>query len=205
MTSQPDRVSVTDLGDKRRSRGGSEAGSVYQLKVKLLGTRPPVWRRLLVAADIRLSELHTVVQVAMGWHDSHLHSFEVGDERYGPKGMDLPMRDDHATRLGDIAGQGDRLRYEYDFGDSWEHDITVEKVLPRVSVPDCPTCVTGRRACPPEDVGGVSGYDNFVEAMSDPSHPDHDDMVEWYGEDFDPAAFDTEAVNRLLHRLSHRT
>lgn len=187
-------------GARKAPRG---AGLVYQLKVTLRDLRPPVWRRLLVPANTRLSELHDILQVAMGWTDSHLHQFEVGRRVIGvPDPEDWrEVENERRVRLADVAPRAQaRLRYEYDFGDSWQHDIMVEKVLPATPDDQLPACTGGRRACPPEDVGGVWGYAEFLEAISDPAHPEHDEMLEWGGEDFDPEAFDADAITAALRR-----
>jgi hypothetical protein len=181
-----------------------QAGTVYQLKVTLKGSRPPIWRRLLVRADTRLSKLHEILQVAMGWYDAHLHEFEVGPRRIGVPDRDswVEVEDERRVRLSDVApGERARFTYQYDFGDSWDHAILVEKVLPPVEGADCPTCLAGRRAAPPEDVGGVWRYGIFLDAIRDPAHPEHDELLEWVSRAFDPAAFDLDAVNAALRRL----
>jgi tetratricopeptide (TPR) repeat protein len=167
-------------------------GVVYQLKVTLKGTSPPIWRRLLVPADTRLSKLH-------------VHQFEVGRRCIGVPSPDDDWReveDERKIRLSEIAaGEKARFTYEYDFGDSWEHAILVEKVLPPEKGARYPACVGGRRACPPEDVGGVWGYETFLEAIADPTHEEREEMLEWVGGAFDPEAFDAEEVSRSLRRL----
>ncbi len=179
-------------------------GTLYQIKVTLRGTSPPVWRRLIVPADTRLSELHQILQAAMGWTDSHLHQFEVGRRVIGMPSPDdwQPVEDERKIELSEVAPAAkSRLRYEYDFGDSWEHDIVVEKVLSPEYAVAAPACVGGRRAGPPEDVGGVWGYEAFLEAIQDPSHPEHEERLEWVGGGFDPEAFDLAGVNADLRRL----
>lgn len=177
--------------------------SVHRLKITLTGIRPPIWRRVLVASDITLAGLHDVIQAAMGWYDSHLHEFEIGGQRYGNlshfAGEDPEMRNETLTRLATIAPNAkDRFGYMYDFGDSWQHDILVEAVLPPEPGASYPVCVTGKRACPPEDCGGVWGYVDLLEALADPANPDHADLTEWMGGPFDPAAFDLAECNRRL-------
>jgi hypothetical protein len=169
--------------------------------------RPAVLRRVQVPGELSLAGLHAVVQVAMGWTDSHLHEFDVDGARYG-----LPDPDWDAGEVGDEArvtlfrllGQGDRAGYVYDFGDGWTHRLTVEKVLAPEPGVSYPRCVSGRRACPPEDVGGPWGYDEFLAAMADPAHPEHEQYREWLGEPFDPAAFDLTEVNAALAELAWR-
>ena len=180
------------------------ADAVYQLKVTLKGSRPPIWRRLLVRADTRLAKLHDILQVAMGWTDDHLHQFEVGGRRIGVPRRDgwAEVEDERRVRLGEVApGERARFTYEYDFGDSWEHQIVVEKVRPTEPGAAYPVCLAGRRAGPPEDVGGVWRYEVFQEAIRDPAHPEHDELREWVGGAFDPEAFDLEEVNAALRRL----
>jgi hypothetical protein len=177
-----------------------DAGSIYQLKVALRDIRPPVWRRVQVK-DCTLAKLHDVIQTCMGWDGYHLHAFEIGGEQYGepdPDGM-LEGGDERKVRLSQIVAQGfKKFTYTYDFGDNWEHLIQVEKVLDAEPGVRYPRCLAGKRACPPEDCGGPWGYGSFLEAISNPSHPEHEDMVEWVGGEFDPEAFDIEAVNEEL-------
>ena len=186
-------------------RQSQVAKTIHQLKITLRYVRPPVWRRVLVPSEMRLSDLHDVIQIAMGWEDSHLHQFEVGETYYAlpdPEEDDFwgsRSEDEAKVKLRDVAPRGkDKLRYDYDFGDGWEHSIVVEKVLPREKGRRYPVCLAGRRACPPEDCDGSHGYGNLLEALQDPKHPDHEDLTEWIGGEFDPEAFDLEAVNELL-------
>jgi hypothetical protein len=178
----------------------------YQLKITLKYSKPPIWRRLLVADDSTLEYLHHVIQAAMGWENDHLHQFIVNDRYFGPRHGYMRMddvEDEGRIRLREIApAEGSRFLYEYDFGDGWEHVILVEKILPRDPEQPLPVCLKGVRACPPEDIGGVWGYDAFLEAIRDPEHPEHDDYAEWVGESFDPEAFDLEAVNATLSRMA---
>jgi hypothetical protein len=184
-------------------RGGD--APIYQLKVTLADSEPPIWRRVLVPGDISLARLHAVLQVAMGWQNSHLHQFIVGDTRYGepdPMVAELEFKNERTATLNHEAPRAeDRFTYEYDFGDSWEHEIVVEKITPPEPGVRYPVCVAGERACPPEDCGGVWGYADFVEAVRDPKHPEHDEMIEWLGGEFDPEAFDREEANRRLRSL----
>lgn len=181
---------------------------IYQIKVTLLDSRPSIWRRLRVPADITLGDLHGVLQVAMGWQESHMHQFIDPDgNRYSRPRLGLEdARDETRTTLRQVAPKAKaRIAYEYDFGDSWEHLVEVEKVLPPTPGERYPLCVDGKRAGPPEDCGGVWGYEEFLKAIRDENHPDHEDMLEWIGADepgdFDPEAFDVERVNRQLRRL----
>ena len=180
---------------------------IYEIKIELREVRPAVLRRVQVPGELSLAGLHAVVQVAMGWTDSHLHEFDVDGARYG-----LPDPDWDAGEVGDEAratlfrllGQGDRMDYVYDFGDGWTHRLSVEKVLAPEPGVSYPRCVSGRRACPPEDVGGPWGYDEFLAALADPAHPEHEHYREWLGGPFDPAAFDLIEVNAALGELAWR-
>ena len=180
---------------------------VYQLKITLLGSQPPIWRRFQVPNDMNLAKLHQVIQLVMGWEDSHMHQFKVGKTYYGatyPDDFDgMPeTRDERKARLQElIARPKAKFVYEYDFGDSWEHEVVLEKILPSETGTTYPVCVEGKRACPPEDCGGVWGYPDFLAAIQDPSHPDHEDMLEWIGGSFDPEAFEVETVNKKLRRI----
>ena len=179
------------------------AQEVYQLKITLKGSKPPIWRRVQVRSEITLAQLHDVIQIAMGWTDSHLHQFTVHGEAFGrPDDEGLDVHDENKACLWRLVGLRDSFLYEYDFGDDWQHQVVVEKVLPVETGAVYPLCVTGKRACPPEDVGGVWGYGDFLEAIKDPMHPDHQEMLDWIDEDFDPAAFDPAGVNLRFQRLS---
>jgi hypothetical protein len=179
---------------------------IYQIKITLKGSKPPIWRRLLVSSETRLSQFHHVIQAAMGWHDSHLHMFVANDKRYSiPYDADhlaeLDARDSRRVKLADVVAQDEMFIYEYDFGDGWEHVIVVEEVLPPDPKQKLPVCLTGKRACPPEDVGGIWGYEDFLEAIRDPKHEEHEEYLEWIGGEFDPEAFDLDAVNKRLRNL----
>lgn len=173
----------------------------FQIKVTLRNVRPPIWRRLQVPSDILLPKLHEVLQAAMGWHDSHLHLFRVGNDCYAPPGDWEPVGEDsRQVALVDLAAKkGARLVYEYDFGDGWTHDIVVESVLPE----PCKVmrCTGGRRRCPPEDCGGPWGYAEFLDAIADRMHERHEELHEWCGGGFDPAEFDVDVANAALRRV----
>jgi hypothetical protein len=183
--------------------------SVHRLKVTLRGAKPPIWRRLEVPADITLHRLHTVIQRGFGWQDSHLYVFETPAGRYGvPDPDDEPgIRAAASKKLSAVADwPGDRIRYEYDFGDSWEHDILVEAVLPAEPGVAYPRCTGGRRAGPPEDSGGIWGYADLLNVLANPKHEDHAALLSWLGiesaAEFSPDAFDREAVNAALSKLA---
>jgi hypothetical protein len=179
--------------------------ALYQLKVTLRDSKPPIWRRIQVTSDIRLSTLHRVLQVVMGWEGAHLHQFLAHGVSYGTPHPDFgfEVKNEQQVSLQQVVSRvKDKLIYEYDFGDSWEHELLVEKILPLEEGKRYPVCLTGKRACPPEDCGGVWGYISFLEALHDPEHPEHEEMLEWIGGEFDPEAFDLDEVNVALQRLT---
>lgn len=167
--------------------------TIYQIKATLRETKPPVWRRVQVPSTITLGGLHDVMQAAFGWYDCHLHEWDVNGVEYGMPDIDTadwkdePTLDERKVRLGDIAADGTKLEYWYDFGDDWRHQLVVEKVMPAEPGASYPQLVAGRRACPPEDVGGTYGYEEFLQAIADPEHEEHDSYLEWCGGSFDPA------------------
>ena len=184
---------------------------IYQIKVTLLGTRPPIWRRLLVPAGLTLEQLHDVLQAAMGWEDCHMHDFRIGPKRFGKPDpndrlMGLPATGNERTvRLFTVLGKvGAKAVYTYDFGDSWEHAIVVEKVLPPEPELPYPVCVGGKLHGPPADCGGIPGYYNLLEALRDPAHDQHKEMLEWVGGDFDPEAFSVDDINQQRAPLQRR-
>lgn len=176
---------------------------IYQLKLTLKHIRPPIWRRVDVPSDIKLGKLHQVIQIAMGWNDSHMHAFVAGKAIYGTPDPEYGGRtlNEAGVRLREIVGEGDKLNYEYDFGDGWLHEVKVEKVLDAAPTVHYPRCTAGKRACPPDDCGGPFGYEELLEAIKHPSHPDHAERIEWVGGDFDPEAFELLAINQGLWRM----
>lgn len=180
---------------------------VYQLKIKLLGFKPLIWRRIQVE-DCTLDKLHEHVQTAMGWTNSHLHHFRVGEQLYGSRELMqdtfdmMEYQDSTATRLSEVLpkdGKRFSFIYEYDFGDSWEHEIRFEKTSNPEPGTRYPCCVEGERACPPEDCGGVWGYAGLLEKITDKDHEEHEEMLEWLGESFDPEAFDPSEATKAMH------
>jgi hypothetical protein len=155
---------------------------LYELDVRLQEIEPPIWRTIEIPGAWSLEDVHFAIQVAMGWTNSHLHQFKIGDKHYGMAEVDdtgdLEFEDERKYRLQDLIDSGGSFVYEYDFGDSWEHDVTVKKVT-TVARPARGRCVAGARACPPEDCGGSIGYDNLLEALADPSHEEHESSVTW--------------------------
>ncbi len=184
------------------------SGVIFRLKVTLDEIRPPIWRRIDVASDISLARLHRVFQLAMGWYDSHLHEFRIGSAEYGEPdpewddGRDL--RSDRRYRLDRVAAVGSRFSYIYDLGDYWVHRVVIEKALPPEPGVRYPRVVTGRRACPPEDVGSIPGYYDFLDVTADPTHPEHASMTEWYGGPYDPEHLALGSVNSDLEAESKR-
>jgi len=176
---------------------------IFQLKVSLADVKPPVWRRVLVPGGYTLDRVHRVFQHVMGWRDCHLHSFDIDGLAYGEPDPDeeLTIRDELDTRLDAVVGKGSRFRYTYDFGDWWEHEVTVEDVFSADPDERYPVCVAGQRACPPESVGGPFGYRAFLTALADPTHPEHDAMRDWVGPSFDPEHFDPDRATTLARRF----
>jgi Plasmid pRiA4b ORF-3-like protein len=177
---------------------------VYQIKVTLKGSKPPIWRRMQVTSATTLAQLHRILQRVMGWESYHLYQFVVGGMEYGDPSMLEEMEGEDARRVTLatlVQGEKDTFLYEYDFGDSWDHELLIEKVLPFEAGKRYPVCLTGKRACPPEDCGGIWGYAGFLDAIQDPQHPEHEEMLAWVGGEFDPEAFDVDEVNRELHPL----
>jgi hypothetical protein len=182
-------------------RTSSRVKTVYQIKITLTGINPPIWRRVQVPSDTMLSELHLMLQAAMGWQNCHLHSFTIDgvDYSYGDPDLELDMEDESQVRLDDVApGPNNRFSYMYDFGDGWEHDVVIEEVAKAEPKQRYPVCIAGARACPPEDCGGIWGYQDFLEIISDPAHEEHNAMLEWIGGAFNSEAFDLAEVNSNL-------
>jgi hypothetical protein len=178
----------------------------YQLKITLAGSKRPIWRRVIVRADIPLGRLHHVIQIAMGWTDSHMHQFIAGGQYYGQPGLDSAgsnwgTLDERRCALNSVApGPKASIVYEYDLGDSWGHAIVVEKELPPDPSFKHPLCTAGARACPPEDCGGIPGYEHLLEALADKKHPEHADLTDWLGEPWDAMLFELDSVNARLRR-----
>lgn len=180
--------------------------AIYRFKITLQDTDPAVWRRI-ETKDVTLEQLHALIQTAMGWTNSHLHQFEIAGARYtDPRFItdldDFGAIDYSGLRVSDlVAMHGAKLRmgYEYDFGDGWQHKVVLEKVTESEPGISYPRCVDGRRACPPEDVGGVYGFADYVEAITNPRHRGHDDCLEWSGP-FDPTEFDAAKATRRMRK-----
>ncbi|MCA1655843.1 MAG: plasmid pRiA4b ORF-3 family protein, partial [Pseudonocardiaceae bacterium] len=200
------RRALDDLGRRTTTRAEPRAEpthTTYQIKVGIAGSDPAIWRRLSLPGDLRLNQLHDVIQIAFGWENSHLHQFEAGGSRYTDIGFGSSPGavDEREATLAQLAPRkGSRLRYTYDFGDDWVHDIVVEAIDPAQGDPTV-GCMAAERAGPPEDSGGVPGYQNLVAAMADPKHPDHEHYLDWLGEPFDPEAVDHDAINAALAKV----
>jgi hypothetical protein len=193
-----------------RKKPTPAAKGLYQLKITLCWSQPSIWRRVLVRADTTLDHLNHVIQLAMGWTNSHMHQFIVASKssetRYGHLEPRLGALvdgnlDESRFTLSDIApAVRKKFFFEYDFGDSWEHEVVVEKILPFNPELKHSTCLAGERACPPEDCGGIPGYESLLEVLADPEHSDYEEMKDWVEEDFDPEAFDLKKTNAILKK-----
>lgn len=181
---------------------------IYQIKVTLMDSIPPIWRRLQVRSGVTLRKMHNILQAAMGWQNSHLHMFRGPGGDYGrpdPE-AELDWHDDRTFTLARILiREQDPIVYTYDMGDGWEHELLLEKVLDPEPGVRYPRCLDGARACPPEDCGGMSGYENVLAALKDPNHPEHEDMKVWLEgwvpSPFDPEAFVLPTINAELRKV----
>ncbi len=179
----------------------------FQLKMTLRGSKPPIWRRVIVPADMTLGDLHTVIQVAMGWHGGHLHEFNIDGTAYvanGPEDAmydDMDGEDEAEYQLREVLREKMKFDYVYDFGDNWEHLVTVEKVIAAQDKRPAARCTAGKLHCPAEDSGGLWGYYEKLEILADKKHPEHAEISEWMGEDFDAQNFDIEYVNTTLAEM----
>jgi len=177
-------------------------GMIYQLRIELAEFEPAIWRQVLVPSDYTLAKLHRIIQVVMGWDDAHLHDFTIGTERYAdPRaGLDR-VHNEKKTPLHQVAGARGKFYYQYDFGDSWEVEVKVEKALPPAKDGHYPVCLAGENAGPPEDSGGIWSYAEMLDALETPNDPGREEALEWLGEDFDPSEFDPEEVNGRLAKI----
>lgn len=211
------------------TRTSDRSREIYELRITLRGTKPPIWRRVAVEADVTLAELHEIVQIAMGWLDGHLHQFRMKIKVVPPRpaeiariaqsggweGLEARLRDERIfcdlcfdgmdgederqVRLSELCPKvKDKLLYDYDFGDGWEHSVEVTKMRPPKDGVRYPTCLAGKRACPPEDCGGVWGYYDMLAALADPKHLEHEHYSEWLGGDFDSDLFDPNEANDVF-------
>ena len=194
---------------KGRSKAASPA-PLYHLEVVLNHVKPQVHRRLQVPGNANLGWLHAVIQVTMGWTNSHLHQFCDGEQIISDPAFELdefedspPVLDERKVTLMQVAPrERDELLYQYDFGDSWEHRVVVVKILdPDAAAAKVALCLDGARACPPDDCGGVWGYEDLLKIIRNPRHKEHKTMLEWLGGPFDPQAFDLNKTNTFLRKL----
>lgn len=188
---------------KLSKKSRSKSTKSYQLRVELKGVKPAVWRRIGVPGNIKLSKLHQILLAVMGWQGGHLHEFIFADAMYGQaeEEMEPGVEDESRVSLIKATADSNSFTWVYDYGDYWEHKVKVERIVD-LGVPlDMAICITGRNACPPEDVGGVPGYAEFLDAIRDPANPEHQTMLEWCGGAFDPSAFDPFVAQERLDEI----
>jgi len=184
--------------------------SVYQLRVLLRDIHPPIWRRVQVWDDVTLAQLHRILQIVMSWEDCHLHQFRIGGGVYSvpdseDKLCERNIIDEHRPRLREVVSAvGAKFNYEYDLGDGWHHELSLEAIVKPEPGAHYPRCIGGERAAPPEDIGGPPGYENFLHAITDPAHEEHEDMLQWRGP-LDPECFSLDFVNRQLQKKFRST
>ena len=177
--------------------------SVFRFRIQLNDVDPVIWRRLLVPGSVRMAKLADMLIAGMGWTNSHLHAFRVGEKRYGMNFDEYPegeIDEKSVTVLQSLRDER-RFTFDYDFGDSWEHDVVIEELTWSFFGLKYAVCIDGANACPPEDVGGVYGYANFLEAINDPEHEEFDDYTAWIDGPFDPAEFNLGEVNAVLQKV----
>jgi hypothetical protein len=175
---------------------------IYQLKIELNDIKPNIWRRVLVYSDISLNELHHIIQISIGWTNSHLYSFILDDVEFTVKEYDdddVKYADARKYSIEKLKIDGP-FEYLYDFGDYWEHEITIDKKIEGKRLLN-PTCLEAEGRCPPEDVGGTHGFKEFLDIMKDKSHPERESYIEWYGSEFDPNQVDLDQINKELANL----
>jgi hypothetical protein len=176
---------------------------IYRLKISLDGSKPEIWRRVLVPGKFSLEKLHFIIQIVMGWNNTHLHEFEISSKRYinpdhDPDEMDSssPAFDEKKVKIADVLSKKDCLKYSYDFGDDWNHSIIVEDIEEPSDIFNYPLCTDGANACPPEDCGGIHGYYNLLENLKRKDSEAYFDLMTWVGGQFNPSSFDANRVNR---------
>ena len=181
---------------------------IVRLRISLNDIEPEIWRKVEMPSTGSLKSLHDVIQAAMGWEDYHLWHFEAGGRRYGvlnPEWPDHSLAAAKNVKLGSLIDRGVRqITYTYDMGDDWRHTIVLEEIGPAKANTVYPRFVAGERRCPPEDVGGLPGYELFLDAMSDPAHEEHSRLLEWYGKPFDPGDIDEPAAERAVAAIAKR-
>ena len=179
---------------------------IYQIQISLKGFKPKIWRRILVHENLSVPDFHKIIQTTMGWTNSHLHHFMKNDKFYSVKMEDDDFWEDGynidytAMKVSDLLSyEKEKIIYEYDFGDGWQHEILLEKILPINAKINYPVCLKGKMNCPLEDSGGVWGYSNIIQVLSQPDHEEYEDCIEWAGVKFDPQHFDINEINMRLH------
>ncbi|MCD4735574.1 MAG: plasmid pRiA4b ORF-3 family protein [Bacteroidales bacterium] len=175
---------------------------IYQIQIALKGTKPKIWRRILVDSGVLLVDFHRIIQTTMGWTDSHLHMFSDGIDEYSPKEFEVEYAKDSRTERLDkiMKAEKSKIKYEYDFGDGWEHNIILEKILSPDNQLQIPGCIAGKRNCPPEDCGGVWGYSDMLNILKEPENEEYESYIEWLGGEFDPEYFDKNEIIKMLKR-----
>jgi hypothetical protein len=177
---------------------------IYQFKITLEDSKPVIWRRIQVPENYTFWDLHVAIQDAMGWYDCHLHQFEMVDPKQSEQvtigkpdeEFDEPILTEWKTSIADYFSlKNKKAFYTYDFGDDWRHKIVLEKIAPIEVEQTYPQCVAGEMACPPEDCGGIYGYQDLIEIMNDPKHEDHESMLEWLGRELEPTAFSIDSIH----------
>ena len=178
---------------------------IFQIKIALKEFKPKIWRRILIPSDLLLSDFHMVIQITMGWTNYHIHQFIKNRTYYTVRMQDDDLWDEMDNvdyknmKISDLLKkEKEKIVYEYDFGDSWEHDIILEKILPIDNSLKYPICLAGKMNCPPEDCGGVWGYSDMLEILKDPDNEEYESYIEWLGGKFDPEFFDKNEINKLL-------
>jgi len=175
--------------------------TIYQLRISLVDSLPPIWRQFYIHSDVLLSDLHHIIQIIMGWENSHLHQYKHNNTFYGiPDDYDeLGTIDDRNIKLEDLSlKKGDFFFYEYDFGDGWKHRIELKSINDNIDLPQIPYCEKGNKACPPEDCGGIFGYENLIKILSNPKDEEYKEIKMWLGRDYDPEEFNLSIINSRL-------
>lgn len=182
---------------------------IHQLKITLLNTEPPIWRRVLILNNLTLGDLHDVIQISMGWNDAHLHQFRQGEISYSDPEFELDENpeieviDEQKVKISQVlAKPKDALIYEYDFGDGWRHLIELETPTAKnEEIPDVPICLEGQRSCPPEDCGGTYAYLEMLKSPKNPKDPHYQELKDWLPDGFSPDFFDLRRVNYVLYKV----
>lgn len=181
------------------AKTAAKSAGLVRLKMTLKYIRPPIWRRVVLPDTTNLGDLSEIIQAAMGWHGGHLHAFEIGGEQFGDPSMVDDVRNEGKETIKSLMRDGvSRFGYTYDFGDSWEHDILIEKASPPPAAPRSVACVAGKRNCPPEDCGGPPGYDALLAALAAPEEPESREILEWVDEDYDPEEFSLDSADKRV-------